>query len=1016
MPGTDVYFATLPSDEIASELDKRVETWYNNLGQSGIFRKMKKSYSAYYGYNSTGSGHTSSEIIKSGQQGELSLVKANHFRNLLQHLLVMTTSQRPAMDARAINTDYRSLAQTLLANGILDYYMREKRLERYLKLATEYALVFGEGYVRLEWDATDGDEYTADPETGNIIFTGDIAYSVLNPLDVIKDIYAPGAEDNDWIIIRHWKNKFELVAKYPNLEDEILKARTKDDIDGSFNYRFKVDSTNGSDLIPVFEFYHRKTNALPNGRQVVYVSKEAVLYDGALPYREIPVYRIAPGELIGTPHGYSVAFDLLALQEVIDGLYSIVVTNQTAFGVQNLLLPQGHNISYSSLAGGMNIIEYDPQAGKPEALQLTKTPPEVFNFINKIESVMETISGVNSVARGNPEANLRSGNALALIQSMAIQFNSGLQQSYAQILEDVGTATIMTLRDFAATPRVAMIAGKSNRSYMKEFQGSDLDKVSRVVVDMGNPLAKCLKKGTEILMFDGSLKKVEEIKAGELVMGPDSKARTIESIASGQEQMYDIYHAKINPEFLYGCNESHILSLQYCSKDGRYGLKQYEKIDISVGEFLKWPEGKRNKFMGYRTGVEFNSQSVPVPAYQFGLWIGDGHSNTPALTTMDEAIKNEWYEYAKAVGHDVRVQDQPNNKSKVYFITSGEQNGASNRNKALNAFKSLNVINNKHIPNIYKINSKETRLELLAGILDTDGSLVDNQTFVITQKSDKVAQDIIFIARSLGFKVTTRKITSCAQTGAKAEYSKVTIGGETWTIPTRLVRKQAKKINKSRAYLNYGIDVKSVGTGTYYGFTLKEEPHFVLGDFTVTHNTTAGKLEMANNLLQQGLIKRPEDYIMVMKTGNLDTMLEGDVSQLMCIKSENENMAEGKTATAVFLDNHVLHIKEHASIIGSPEARENPNVVQSLSAHIQQHIDLLKNTDPNLLNILGMPSLQSPQGAPQGSPSGQTPETQGGPAPGAAAMNASNSKPKAPSMPSPAANPMTGKPNPIPGQ
>src|ERR1700688_4681212 len=128
MPANDVYFATLPSEDIAAELDKRVETWYDNLGMSGIFRKMKKSYCAYYGYNSTGSGHTSSEIIKSGQQGELSLLKANHFRNLLQHLLVMTTAQRPALDARAINTDYRSLAQTILANGILDYYMREKRL------------------------------------------------------------------------------------------------------------------------------------------------------------------------------------------------------------------------------------------------------------------------------------------------------------------------------------------------------------------------------------------------------------------------------------------------------------------------------------------------------------------------------------------------------------------------------------------------------------------------------------------------------------------------------------------------------------------------------------------------------------------------------------------------------------------------------------------------------------------------------------------------------------------------
>ena len=59
----------------------------------------------------------------------------------------MITSSRPTMDARAINTDYKSYAQTYLANGILDYYMREKKLEDALKKATELAVVLGAGFI-----------------------------------------------------------------------------------------------------------------------------------------------------------------------------------------------------------------------------------------------------------------------------------------------------------------------------------------------------------------------------------------------------------------------------------------------------------------------------------------------------------------------------------------------------------------------------------------------------------------------------------------------------------------------------------------------------------------------------------------------------------------------------------------------------------------------------------------------------------------------------------------------------
>jgi hypothetical protein len=111
---------------------------------------------------------------------------------------------------------------------------------------------------------------------------------------------------------------------------------------------------------------------------------------------------------------------------------------------------------------------------------------------------METLSGVNSVARGNPDASLKSGTALALVQSMAIQFNNGLAGSYAQLLEDVGLATLQMLMDFASVPRVAMIAGKTSSSLMKDFSGKDLQNISRVSVDMGNPLMRTIAGRVEM--------------------------------------------------------------------------------------------------------------------------------------------------------------------------------------------------------------------------------------------------------------------------------------------------------------------------------------------------------------------------------------------------------------------------------------------------------------------------------------------------------------------------------------
>lgn len=487
------YFAALPTSEIGPELMKRVIDWYTHITTSGQFARMKESYNAYYGTGFTGN---TSEITKSGVQGELSLIKVNHFRNLLQHMLVMCTSNRPAMEARALNTDYKSQAQVLLANGILDYYLKEKNLETHFKDACEISLVFGEGFITMEWDSQLGDKYDQDPDTGETTYTGDLRYRTLNPIDVIKDMYLESFVDTEWLIIRYWKSKFSLAAKYPDLADKILDLAVKSDEGTPINFFNRVSSQ--TDLVPVYIMYAEKSDALPEGRQVVFLDDDVILFDGPIPYREIPVYRITPGNYIGNPFGYSVAFDLLALQQAYDAMFSTVLTNQATFGVQSIMTPIGRPLSVSQLNGGMNLIQYDPASGPPEALQLTKTAPEIFEFISLIEKTMESISGINSVARGDPQASLRSGSALALVQSMAIQFNTGLQQSYAQLIEAIGTATINTLKDFAAAPRIALIVGKANSSMVKEFVGSDLDRIDRIIVDVGNPLARTTAGKMEI--------------------------------------------------------------------------------------------------------------------------------------------------------------------------------------------------------------------------------------------------------------------------------------------------------------------------------------------------------------------------------------------------------------------------------------------------------------------------------------------------------------------------------------
>lgn len=483
MAKDQIYWASAPGTEIADRIIDKVEDYYQFLTLSGRLDLWKRSWTYYYRPLMSGA-----QLNPMGVQGELTSFSANQYRNLLVHLETMTIQQRVAFEPRATNSDAKSQAQVVLASGLLDYYMREKRLERNIKQAVKDGLMFGEGFLRCEWAPKGGKVY-GKSGNGADIYEGDMKYTNYTPLNCIRDYTLESAANNKWYILRDFQNKYELAAAFPDIAEDILD----DSVDLLTMTKTSTLSSLGleeSDNIPVYTLIHEPTPAMPQGRYTTILGNGTKMLDGPLPYKKSHVYRIAPDEQTGSIFGYSVGFDLLPVQEALDILYSTVITNQNAFGVQNILVPKGSDIATSQISGGLNLLEYDPKLGPPSPLNLTNTPPEIFNFITTLERLGETLSGANSVIRGDPESSLESGAALALVQSMAIQFSMNLQQSYAQLVEDTGTGSIQILQDFATVPRVATIAGKSNRPIMKDFKGSDLDQIERVMVDMGNPMTR----------------------------------------------------------------------------------------------------------------------------------------------------------------------------------------------------------------------------------------------------------------------------------------------------------------------------------------------------------------------------------------------------------------------------------------------------------------------------------------------------------------------------------------------
>jgi hypothetical protein len=492
----DKYWATQEDDrDLANSLWSRVTDFYERLPNHSFYRRALESYRTFYGFPTVRDPFDMTELASGGQAGEQSAIKVNHYHSIGQALVTLTTSQKPKLECVATNAEVESLQDTQLAQSLVDYYQREKGLEKAILDTVVSSVVMGTGYTLITWNPAAGNIIYTDPETGAPVFEGDVEVSSKTPFDVVLDLDWRGSSERPWVITREFESKWDVAEQYPDARDEILRANSDTAASSQWPMFWSgaglSEFKHNRDQVPVFTLYHRKTRSVPEGLMVKFISGKTILFRGGLPYGDhLPLHAMSAGSQLGSTDGHTSLWNLLALQKGTDAAFSTALTNLSLFGTGTLIVPKGSGFNVSDLGGGAKAIEYDAVGGngKPEALAVPMTADATFKIAALLVETMETISGVNSVVRGNASPEL-SGAAQALQQQMAIQYTSYLQGSYVRVLESSGTGLIRILQQFANTPRQAMIVGSSKAWMLKEWKGSDISKVNRVVVQLGNAMS-----------------------------------------------------------------------------------------------------------------------------------------------------------------------------------------------------------------------------------------------------------------------------------------------------------------------------------------------------------------------------------------------------------------------------------------------------------------------------------------------------------------------------------------------
>lgn len=447
-------------------------------------------------------------------------------------------------------------------------------------------------------------------------------------------------------------------------------------------------------------------------------------------------------------------------------------------------------------------------------------------------------------------------------------------------------------------------------------------------------------------------KRVDEIKEGDYLFDAFGKPTKVLGVYPQGEK--EVYQVTFKDGRTARCCNEHLWSYNTSSQSKRQKEKRsfYTK---SLKEISKEP--LKNKDGGYRIlvpmqrAVEYKEKNHYIPPYIMGLILGDGSFvQNPSNKSFQYSSENEILPnfIGKAMNWIVKKASIKNYT--WYFFTKEKQH----KNEKINVWvedilkeypELVNATSlTKFIPRDYIEDSIKNRYELLSGLLDSDGHVDEKGRISYYTISESLRDNVIEIARSLGFKtrviVDTHKSTNTCYAVSiqgrpedkvklfKLKRKKDII--EKWYISTKRFEKNTHNPIISIESLNYSEEMTC--------FYVDNKEHlFLTENFIVTHNTRAAVGDACSLA-----------YPLTFNTSKWEWEWTGAAERTLFIATE-QDLEEIQTLILAFLSG----INEEKILYGSYNEEEEKVIQQAIQVmeYFKDNLYVVRLSNPNIEQI-----------------------------------------------------------------
>ncbi len=487
------YFAHESGDTLVGSIQSRREA-AANVALNYFPRQVQTlARRVWFDVGNTPAEFLSTEVTRGGEQGSQLRHRVNDAHQLGTALVQVIGSSAVALSATADNLDVHSSKQAVLGTQILESLWKHRDLELLCRQGLTRSTYDGEAFLLGTWDASQGAESELGEEFPQR--AGDLRLELVPSDRVIRpvaDSYAQCA----WVDVMVPRNRYDLIAEYPEATQDILAAPPLDRVSEQLSHRDTELFQQDEDIVALHIFLHRKTPAVPDGRCVYYLDGAKLpLKDETIRTTEFPLIELMPWlEKDGTAYGYSQWWLVMATQEVADWVGSALATNTVTYGHGIVVRQKDDNMPVSQIGNGPLVMEVtDIERQMPKALNLSAPSPEAFKLLEMLAQKMRSLIGLNDVAVGQSPSAEQNATALTLLYSAAVQQQAEPQKRWVAFIRRVGELCLQLYQVYATTEQKIRIVGDAQKHLLQNyvsFRGEDIKDVSGVTVEIANPTSQ----------------------------------------------------------------------------------------------------------------------------------------------------------------------------------------------------------------------------------------------------------------------------------------------------------------------------------------------------------------------------------------------------------------------------------------------------------------------------------------------------------------------------------------------